>query len=157
MHKQLKQAIDLSRKTGDRLIVYDMSQDDSAFVVMNLDEYEKLALGKHEIHDLTEDELLDKINRDIATWKSEQIDDKINSKNAVIDVSGEDGRRFNSIEDFTGRVDDNDLMLEEKTYFSKTLRDRQKKNSQWKIPSERKENAEEVIEEDRQYLEEVQF
>jgi len=72
MQNQLKKAISIAKKTGDRLIVNDLSRGDSAFVVMSLDEYEKLVTEKSEVRGLTEDELLDKINRDIAIWKSEQ-------------------------------------------------------------------------------------
>ena len=41
-------------------------------MVLALKDYENLVLGKSEVRGLTEDGLLDKINRDIAIWKSEQ-------------------------------------------------------------------------------------
>lgn len=143
MHKQLKKAIDLSRKTGDRIIVYDINQDDSTFVVMNLDEYEKLALPQ-EIHNLTEDELLDKINCDIAQWKSEQFETNVNSKS----IEKEPFKQWNRSLNFSEKLDDDYQVSEEK-------KPKVGKSGHWKIPEERKENAEEVIEEDRQYLEEV--
>jgi len=73
MNKQLRKAINLAKKTGDRLIVYDSSNQEDTFVVMLLDEYEKMVTTRSEVRGLTEDELLDKINRDIAIWKSEQV------------------------------------------------------------------------------------
>lgn len=42
MSKQLKQVINLSKKTGDRIIVFDNSEPDNSFVVMTLDQYESL-------------------------------------------------------------------------------------------------------------------
>jgi len=71
MQDQLQKAINLAKITGDKIIVIDSSKPDSAFVVMRLDEYEKFVLGQNELRSLTEEELLDKINRDIAIWKSE--------------------------------------------------------------------------------------
>ena len=72
MINQLEKAINLAKKTGDRLIIFDSVRSDSAFVVMSINEYEKLTLSKNEVRNLTENELLDKINRDIAVWKNEQ-------------------------------------------------------------------------------------
>jgi len=67
---QLQQVIDLIEKTGDKAIVLDGNKP--AYVLMGLGDYERLILGKSEVQGLTEDELLDKINREIAVWKSEQ-------------------------------------------------------------------------------------
>lgn len=68
--KQLKQIIDLIKKTGDRLVILD--QKGAGFVMMDVKDYEKLILAKSEVKDLTEAELLDKMNRDIAIWKANQ-------------------------------------------------------------------------------------
>ncbi|KKR32570.1 MAG: hypothetical protein UT64_C0029G0014, partial [Candidatus Falkowbacteria bacterium GW2011_GWF2_39_8] len=54
MRNQLEKAINLCKKTGDRLIVFDNVRSEDPFVVMNLDEYEKLSLGRSEIRGLTE-------------------------------------------------------------------------------------------------------
>lgn len=70
-NKQLKQIIDLIKKTGDKLVILD--QKGVGFVMMAVKDYEKLILAKSEVKDLTEDELLDKINRDIAIWKVNQF------------------------------------------------------------------------------------
>jgi len=67
----LQKVFDLIRKTGDRCIVLS-SDGEEANVIMSLVEYERLALGKADVVHLTEDELLDKINRDIAIWKTQQ-------------------------------------------------------------------------------------
>lgn len=42
MSKQLKRVISLAKKTGDRIVVFDNSEPDDSFVVISLDQYEKL-------------------------------------------------------------------------------------------------------------------
>lgn len=75
MSNQLNKIIGLIQKTGDKCVVF--NQTNEAYVVMTLKDYEKLVLGKSEVHNLTEDELLDKINRDIAVWRSlRDLEDK---------------------------------------------------------------------------------
>lgn len=59
MSKQLKQVIGLSKKTGDRIIVFDNSEPDNSFVVMTLDQYEDL-MGVDD--SLTEKKIIDKID-----------------------------------------------------------------------------------------------
>lgn len=135
MQDQLQKAINLVKKTGDRLIIFDSAKPDNTFVVLALKDYENLVLGKSEVRGLTEDGLLDKINRDIAIWKSEQNLDKDLSTD--LDYMAE-------------------LPVSEKPeeVREKMIR---KFNKSWSIPSKRKINAEEIIEEDRQYLEDLAF
>jgi len=71
MTSGLQKAFDLSKKTGDKLIVFDSSRPDNTFVVMPIDEYEKMMI-KRDVKGLTEGELIDKINGDIALWKNMQ-------------------------------------------------------------------------------------
>ncbi|KKR18261.1 MAG: hypothetical protein UT48_C0042G0004 [Parcubacteria group bacterium GW2011_GWE2_39_37] len=134
MRNQLEKAINLCKKTGDRLIVFDNVRSEEPFVVMNLDEYEKLSVGKSEIRGLTENELLDKINRDIAIWKSEQPTGQFEVENT---------------ENIEKNAPEEDLNRE--------FPEQEKKRKQWSIRNDIKEGAEEIIEEDRQYLEEVSF
>ena len=79
MRSQLERAINLAAKTGDKIIVVDEFNDRSS-VVMNLDEYEKLIKGQNKerinVKNLTEEELLDKINRDIVSWKDANSEKK---------------------------------------------------------------------------------
>jgi PHD/YefM family antitoxin component YafN of YafNO toxin-antitoxin module len=46
MSKQLKQVISLSKKTGDRIIVFDNSEPENSFVLMGLEQYEALVDDK---------------------------------------------------------------------------------------------------------------
>ncbi len=134
MQDQLQKAINLAKKTGDKLIVFDSSKPDNIFVVMSLKDYENLVLGKSEVRGLTEDELLDKINRDIAIWKSDQ----------------REAENFDTIPDYFREIP----AKEENT--DKIMK-RAAAGKGWSIPTRRKINAEEIIEEDRQYLEELAF
>lgn len=57
----------LIRKTGGKFIL--VENDNPEFVVMSFDDYERnMALPKA-IQSLTEQELIDKINSDIAMWR----------------------------------------------------------------------------------------
>ena len=157
MQTQLQKAIDLVKKTGDRLLVFDSAKSDNVYAIMNLKDYENLVLGKSEVRGLTEDELLDKINRDIAIWKSEQeFDgsgyaelaknkqfDKFNFKNNEIDFEFKEDDKFNFEDINVGNFENKKKKLG--------------KGKAWSIPKGIKEGAEEVIEEDRQYLEDVRF
>ena len=79
----MQKLIRLSKKTGDRLIVFDDNNPEDSFVLMGVNDYEKLVIQKSEVRGLTEDELLDKINRDIAIWKSENDFRENESKNTL--------------------------------------------------------------------------
>ena len=68
MSKNLEKIINLIRKTGDKAIILD-AQGEPSYVIMTISDYERLMLGKSEVLGLTEQELLDKINRDINFWK----------------------------------------------------------------------------------------
>lgn len=153
MRNQIEKAINLAKKTGDRLIIFDSAKADSAYVVMSLEEYEKLILHKSEVRGLTEDELLDKINRDIAIWKSEQAD---SGSLVESEKSEAAGIFFNKDSD---RSQDLKEMAAPAEEIGKIIK--QKRNNAWAIPSEIKRGAEEIveniIEEDRQYLEEINY
>lgn len=135
MQDQLRKAMDLARKTGDKLIVFDSAKPGNTFIVMSLKDYENLMFGKSEVRGLTEDGLLDKINRDIAIWKSEQKEEE----------------NIGMIPDYFKELPDERESLERDSKEMKRF------GKNWSIPSKRKINAEEIIEEDRQYLEELEF
>jgi len=147
MLDNLERAINLAKKTGDRLIVFDSMKPANAYVVMSLLDYENLVLSKNPVRDLTEDELLDKINRDIAIWKNEQ-----EYKESLVKQS--------TILDELANKDQADILDKTSSSFGHITKedDKPKKiGGAWSIPEQRKQYAEEVIEEDRQYLEEVLY
>jgi hypothetical protein len=71
-YKQMDKVLELATKTGDKVIV--MSDNHDPYVVMTIKEYEALLQGSSAVDGLTEEQLLDKINRDIAVWKASQDD-----------------------------------------------------------------------------------
>ncbi len=70
---QLQRFIDLVNKTGDKLVIFDRYQPDNSFVILGINDYEQLVTKPSALGDLTEEELADKINGDIAIWKNEQL------------------------------------------------------------------------------------
>ena len=88
--EQLQKILNLIKKTGDRVVIFDSNEPSTSYVIMDFDRYadmnpgaEKLTKSelspvnsdlKAETENLTEEDLTDKINREISVWK--------NSKNA---------------------------------------------------------------------------
>jgi hypothetical protein len=68
--KNFKRILDLIRKTGDRYLFED--EQGNIFVTLELNDYENLVLKNSSLANLSEEELLNKINKDIAVWKSSQ-------------------------------------------------------------------------------------
>lgn len=95
---ELKNILKLTKKTGDRVVVYDSQEPANSFVLMDLDSYEKLVnfssenteeiaektgntIDLKEVEEkakigdkkeLTEEDLTDKINREISLWKNQE-------------------------------------------------------------------------------------
>src|SRR3990167_5422274 len=72
LEQNLARVLDLVKKTGDRVIVF--NKQGEPYVLMSIGEYERLATRSESVADLTEDQLLDKINRDISVWKTKEQD-----------------------------------------------------------------------------------
>lgn len=70
--KNLEQVLELAAKTGDRVVV--VSDTHEPFVILAFKEYQALMSHNTNLQELTEQELLEKINRDIAVWKASQED-----------------------------------------------------------------------------------
>lgn len=69
-YKNLEQVLDLVHRTGDKVVV--VSEHHDPYVIMPVKEYEALLHSSSPVKHLSEDELLEKINRDIAVWKASQ-------------------------------------------------------------------------------------
>jgi len=136
MADRLERFINLITKTGDKLLVYDRHSPDDSFVVVGLEQYEKLMAEAKAVEDLTEDELIDKINSDIALWKRGQATEP--TREAVSTTTN-----FSVAQEMQ-RPKTSPLAKKPKTSF-------------WTIPESRRKEAEEVIEEGRQYIEEPPF
>lgn len=79
--KQLKKILKLIKKTGDKVIVYNENEPENSFVLMDLENYEDLVEGNNDdknkleiadTRDLTTEDITDKINCDISTWKNQE-------------------------------------------------------------------------------------
>ncbi len=97
--EQLKKILNLIKKTGDRVIIFDASAPDESFVIMDVDSYSEIISPKMsvdkvpeirqtievkgeetpinkainvETENLTEEDLTDKINREISVWKNRE-------------------------------------------------------------------------------------
>jgi hypothetical protein len=92
--EQLKKILNFVKKTGDRVVIFDASAPDDSFVVMDFDSYSQSGnegitkavnseiIGKNTVSEpdlkvpeekaknLTEEDLTDKINREISMWKN---------------------------------------------------------------------------------------
>ncbi|OIO08594.1 hypothetical protein CO115_01655 [Candidatus Falkowbacteria bacterium CG_4_9_14_3_um_filter_36_9] len=153
MHNQLQKIINLIKKTGDRIIIFDNANADNSYVIMDYNEYEKLIIGKSEVRGLTKNELLDKINRNIAIWKSDKDFDNLNS---FYDIKGDnDNININNDADYIEK----DFLISFKNEIDKKVdnKSRKEKNNNWSIPKVIKQSAEEVIDEDKRYLEEIPY
>ncbi len=83
MFDSLQKVINLIKKTGDKVVVYDRENPLDSYVIMDLEQYaglvDKNCLKTGEIieskpekeSDLTGEDLTDRINRDICAWKNE--------------------------------------------------------------------------------------
>ncbi len=123
MDSQFKRIIKLVKKTGDRIIVFDSNEPENAYAIMSIDDYEKINENPSDLRGLTEDEMIDKINRDIALWKNDT--------------------------DIEEEVDNEEEKLSQEK--------ESKPKKSWSIPEERKKIDEDIIDEDRQYLEEINY
>ncbi|MDI3496317.1 MAG: hypothetical protein PWQ35_338 [Patescibacteria group bacterium] len=93
---QLKKILELAKKTGDRVIIYDGANPDTSYVVQDIDTYlssletekkgpiqtidkrekviiknEEKSEENEEEKDLTEEDLTDRINQEISMWKNQ--------------------------------------------------------------------------------------
>ena len=76
--KNMQRILELIRKTGDKYIIED--DNGCAFVIISLDDYENFIFKNNQLKNLSEEELLNKINKDIAIWKASQ-EDKVVEQN----------------------------------------------------------------------------
>lgn len=91
MFEQFKKAIKLVQKTGDKIVFFDAQSPDDTVVIMNLDSYEKIALEQGIVKtdnlepalakNLTDEDLADKINREILLWKNQENGSDLEEEN----------------------------------------------------------------------------
>lgn len=124
MSKQLKQIIKLSKKTGDRIVVFDNSEPNDSFVLMPLNQYEEL-LG---LNEEKEEKIEQNVEKPVLTEKV----------------------RSDRIQDSEKIWRNNDNFNGDNVYSSgQVLKNKFKANNNWRIPNSIKEAAEEVEGENR--------
>lgn len=79
MFEHLKKAIKLVKKTGDKIIFFDSQSPEDTVLIMDLDQYEKMATNSQNKapkeggdNNLTDEDLADTINREILMWKNQE-------------------------------------------------------------------------------------
>jgi PHD/YefM family antitoxin component YafN of YafNO toxin-antitoxin module len=71
-NNQLNRLLKLINRTGDRLVVLDKDTEE-AVVMMEIDEYEKILNAGSHLEDMSEADILDKINREVAVWREKNM------------------------------------------------------------------------------------
>jgi len=149
MNNQLKRVLNIARKTGDKIIVFDSSKPNDAYVLLPLDDYENDLMLNNCCDDECDDECCcenEDNSREEYFGETESEFDNFNQESEE-DVD-EINRRIAFLK--------NDEEINEQQY-NDFENQRPENRKGWVIPESRKEGAEEVIEEDRQYLEEIKF
>lgn len=153
MSKEIKKVISLAKRTGDRIVVFDPEEGGENFVIMSLEEYESLLnqsgklsgdnTNEEEIRDLTESELIDRINRNIAVWKNENKDKELDSYKIIETVLQSESREKEEVES-----KEEDKYQEDNLYYynEEDQDENTAKNRSWEIPLDVKKGAEEVRE-----------
>jgi hypothetical protein len=68
MDQGLQRVLNLAKKTGDNVIVFDSLNPERSYVILAINKYEDLLEEAGYQDFLTEEEMTDKINRDIEPW-----------------------------------------------------------------------------------------
>jgi len=124
MDEYFQRIIRLIKKTGDKMVFFDSQQPENSFVIFSLEAYERELdnkVPKREISvqtlGLTEDDLTDKMNRDLAEWKNNENSQHLTEETTI-------GSQ----------------------YFVQGPSKTSEKTKNWQIPGQTKKAAEEVIE-----------
>ncbi|QQS60059.1 hypothetical protein IPN41_02945 [Candidatus Falkowbacteria bacterium] len=126
MSDRLQRLIHLINKTGDKLIVFDQQNPDNCYVISGLSDYEHIVKEGSDIKGLTEDELIDKINRDIAIWKNGQVQ----------------GSEFSDFsQEYTGNQENVESEISQSWSPPKPSFERQVAKNNWTIPESRRREA----------------
>lgn len=88
MANPLEKIIDLIKQTGDNCVVLD-ADGNPAYVILSFEDYQKILAGKPNIAALTEEQLLDKVNADIAAWKASHDGEEVDNWPTVEPVAAE--------------------------------------------------------------------
>ncbi len=86
-NSQLNRVINLVKRTGEKTVIMD-NESDAVMMLMDLGAYEKMldhAPGRESgVEKLTEEELLEKINRDVAVWRASNDRERVETYDEVV-------------------------------------------------------------------------
>ncbi len=85
-NSQLNRVINLVKRTGDKTVIMD-NESDAVMMLMDLGAYEKMLdrpVGER-IEKLNEEELLEKINRDVAVWRAYNDKERVENYDEVVE------------------------------------------------------------------------
>jgi len=76
--KDFSEILELSKKSGGKYVI--VEEGKPSCILMDIKEYKKMASnqGNVDITDMSKEELIEKINKDIALWHSGQNEDEKN-------------------------------------------------------------------------------
>lgn len=82
-NEQLNRLLKIAARTKDPVLILDRDTD-ATFAVMELDRYEQMLDMEPAYDKMSEGEILDKINRDIAVWRSRQEAEAVDETDAIV-------------------------------------------------------------------------
>ena len=97
--QQLDKVINMVRRTGDRVIIMDKDTEE-VFALIDLANYEKLLSSSEMAKGLSEEEMMNKINRDIALWRSLNQSDALDNYVSA-ETKNQSDKAIAPIEQFT--------------------------------------------------------
>lgn len=130
--EQLKRILNLIKKTGDKVVVFDASASDDSYVLMNFDSYEGMVSSEKAINN----------NSKIQTEKQvEDIIKKEESSANISDLSGENGNLTE--EDLTDKIN-REISVWKNSQNAESLAADDRPKKAWSIPPQVKNKAQEV-------------
>ncbi len=103
---------DIARRTGDKLVVHD-PHGGYDMVIMGVDKYLDIIENKRNIRHLTKEQMQDRINRDIAVWRSHN--EKMKQDDLLYTLEKELSSDPNEVEKHKAPIsDDTNMVTEEK-------------------------------------------
>ncbi len=83
-NSQINRVVRLVRRTGDKAIIMD-NESDAVMMLMELGAYEKILDNSRGVEKLTEEELMERINRDVAIWRAYNDKERIETFDKVLE------------------------------------------------------------------------
>lgn len=85
-NSQIDRVIKLVRRTGDKVVLMD-NESDAVMMLMELGSYEKMLANSESVEKLSEEELMEKINRDVAVWRAYNDQERLETFDAILEKS----------------------------------------------------------------------